>query len=71
MHPSIAKTTGVPWPAQTMMSRWGFEALTTLYAADNAFAAPLYPAERNMAQAVPARPLESGDEATTPEGGSR
>ena len=71
MHPSIAKTTGVPWPAQTVMSRWGFEALTTLYAADNAFAAPLYPAERNMAQAeFPARPLESGDEATTPEGGS-
>ena len=51
MHPSIAKTTGVPWPAQTMMSRWGFEALTTLYAADNAFAAPLFPAERDMAQA--------------------
>lgn len=51
MHPSIAKTTGVPWPAQTMMSRWGFEALTTMYAADNAFSDPLYPSERDMAQA--------------------
>ena len=51
LHPSIAKTTGVPWPAQTMMSRWGFEALTTLYAADNAFADPLFPSERDMAQA--------------------
>ena len=51
MHPSIAKTTGVPWPAQTMMSRWGFEALTTMYAANNAFSDPLYPSERDMAQA--------------------
>ena len=51
LHPSIAKTTAVPWPAQAMMSRWGFEALTTLYAADNAFAAPLYASDRDMAQA--------------------
>ena len=51
LHPGIAKKASVPWPAQTMMSRWGFEALTTLYAADNGFAAPLYSSEREMAQA--------------------
>ena len=51
MHPGIARTTAVPWPAQTMISRWGFEALATMYAADNAFTRPLYQAEQGMAQA--------------------
>ena len=51
MHPGIARTTAVPWPAQTMISRWGFEALATMYAADNAFTRPLYTAEQGMAQA--------------------
>jgi len=51
MHPGIARTVGVPWPAQTMMSRWGFEALTTMYAADNAFTAPLFDADRRIAEA--------------------
>lgn len=51
MHPSIAKATGVPWPAQTIISRWGFEALTTMYASDNAFSSPLFGAEQRMAKA--------------------
>ena len=51
MHPGIAKKVGVPWPAQTMISRWGFEALTTMYAADNAFTSPLFGADQDMAQA--------------------
>ena len=51
VHPSIAKERGVPWPAQTMISRWGFEALTTLYAADNAVSAALFEAEAELAEA--------------------
>ena len=51
VHPGIAKERGVPWPAQTMISRWGFEALTTLYAADNAVSAALFDAEAELADA--------------------
>ena len=51
MSPSIAHSVNVPWPAQAIISRWGFEALTTLYAADNQYSKALYEADQELAQA--------------------
>lgn len=51
MTPSIARPVNVPWPAQTIISRWGFEALTTLYAADNAYTQALFDVDQDLAQA--------------------
>lgn len=51
MTPSIARPVNVPWPAQTIISRWGFEALTTLYAADNAYTHALFNVDQDLAQA--------------------
>ena len=63
MHPGIARTAAVPWPAQTMISRWGFEALATMYAADNAFTRPLYPGRaRHGAGGIPPGPVGARNE---------
>ena len=50
MHPSMAKSTGVAIPGQAMISRWGFESLITLYAADNAYDAALFKVHQSLAE---------------------
>lgn len=52
MNPGIAKETSAPWPAQLTISRWGFEALATLYASENRVDAILYPADKAIALAA-------------------
>ena len=51
MHPQIARPTRATWPAQFMISRWGFESLTTLYAANNAYETALFAAHQGLAEA--------------------
>ncbi len=51
LHPSIARPTGVSPAGQVMISRWGFEALTTIYAAETEYAAALFDVNRSLAQA--------------------
>lgn len=51
MHPSLARPSGASPAGQLMISRWGFEALTTLYAAESEFAAALFPENQALAAA--------------------
>ena len=52
MNPGMAKNSSVPWPAQTMISRWGFEALTTMYAGENTYTKALFDTDQRLAQAT-------------------
>lgn len=50
MHPAIARSTGVALPGHSMISRWGFESLTTLYAAGNEVDAALFDVNQDLAE---------------------
>ena len=52
LNRSISRPTGVSTWGQVMISRWGFEALTTLYAAETEYAASLYPERQALSEAA-------------------
>lgn len=52
LHPSLSKPAGVSPLGQVMISRWGFEALTTLYAAETEYASALYDKRSALAEAT-------------------
>jgi len=49
LNPRISRPMHVAWPAQFMISRWGFESLTTLYAAENEYDAALFEVNQELA----------------------
>lgn len=51
MHPALAKASGASPAGQLMISRWGFEALTTLYAAESKYEAALFSEHQSLAAA--------------------
>ena len=51
LHRSLSKPSGVSAAGQVMISRWGFEALTTLYAAETEYEAALFGQHRKLAEA--------------------
>ena len=50
LNPSISNPSGASSIGQVMISRWGFEALTTLYSAETPYAAALLEANKALAQ---------------------
>ena len=50
LHPRIARPMKAAWPAQFMISRWGFESLTTLYAAENEYDAALFDVDQQLTE---------------------
>ena len=52
LNPSISRPSGVSPIGQVMISRWGFEALTTLYSAETEYAAALLNANESLAQSA-------------------
>lgn len=52
LHRSIAKPSGVATIGQWMISRWGFESLTTLYAAETDYASALFDHQRQLAESA-------------------
>ncbi len=52
LHPSMSKPSGVSLPGQLMISRWGFEALTTLYAAETDYATAVFDFHKQLAEAA-------------------
>ena len=52
LHPSIARPTSASPIGQLMISRWGFETLTTMYAAENEYTSALYDADQALSMAA-------------------
>ena len=52
LNAGISKPASVPAVGQAMISRWGFEALTTLYSAETSYSAALLASNADLAQAA-------------------